>query len=354
MPVYNSKKVILLTENHILSGILPGIFLSHGLETETSPELSDPAVLRSHIADEGNTSFLRKSLINFIRREGIPPVIALDLRMQSGLDEADDPESLKLARTLVASCVLLSRANGFENFRAHLLLLADSTDPLTNEFEQNPGFLLKGMTTTDESLNSYIRELLSDDKLFHSLFFIWILRMDRERDDIVRETDIFLKGVLARIKFTRQEKSVPEQSSMHNGGDKPATVLLSLADGSVFADGIEQAGGGNEYGKLRPDVITLTGLWNHRTQKAVAEKILHLVTKGIPGKKKMRQDEEIRILADERCVMDGSTAVSAAGLLVRELAQYKKIRLIVNEENAAILRKSQGYSMIREFIRYTE
>ncbi len=84
MPVKISRKTILLSDNQFISGILPGIFLEHGLDTESSPELSDPAVLRTHVSAEGNTSFLRKNFIDFIRREGVPAIVALDLRLRSG------------------------------------------------------------------------------------------------------------------------------------------------------------------------------------------------------------------------------------------------------------------------------
>lgn len=350
MPLLQSDCAIILTDDPVMKEILPVVFSRHGISTEHSPELADTAALRNRMSADGNTSFMRKVLLDFLRSKGLPAIIAMDFRLKSGLSAADDPDSMKTVRMLVASCILFSRLEGFENFTAQILLLGKSSDALTAELEKNPQYLLGGIRTPNESLNTYIDELRSDGKKFRSIFMIRLIHTDSDREKNVLEADIFTRSVLARRNLSVRDKVVDSRTAMDNGSDVPAGIFLKLPDGKIFRDGIQLAGETDESGRLKPDVITVAGCWNHRTQRIVAEKLTNLIQHGIQGEKTFTPQEEIVILGDDRCRMDGSTAVSIAGMIVRELSAFPRLTILVSRKNESLLRNAQGYSLIRKHL----
>jgi hypothetical protein len=343
MTHHYSKKIFLISENGRIATPIRHALNRSGLDLESDyTGLHSLSVIRMGLARTGKTAFIRTELMRFIN------AFIIDGEIDLGTMARQESDKTKLLKTLVISYIILSRGKEFENLQCNLLVISKG-----DSFEQrhvNDGdahSLLKNMRTGSDIINSFIDEMAADRRLFNSRFFVNFLDSGKSTDEITMMTDTFLRSIDRRIKG-------------QTGNDAPvlltedsdaAKVIFRIDADTLYDDGAIVPPGETEYSGLNDNEFYIIGTWSHKTQREDSEKIARALLKGLGDRKRFTQDEAIVVNLDERCRIDGTTALSLAQLFIKNLSIFKKVTIRLSAANGDLFRKSQGYSMIKTIVK---
>ncbi|MFW5861057.1 MAG: hypothetical protein ACOCWZ_02305 [Spirochaetota bacterium] len=349
----NSKHIILITENNRNENALRNALATRPVEIETgNTNLYSVEDIRATIQKTRTTTFIRADLFNFIRTHGMPYFIGLDYTIDLGLGSELDPDKRKLLRTFLISCIVLSRGKGFEDIRANFLLFADP--PQLEEARSlvtRPEAVLSMLRTRDEKVNRIINTLKGNTTLFNRLFYFGCV--DNSLQSTGKEKVIagFVEAIDARAKLSASIAGKIQSREKDTPGG-PAQVVVKREDGRVIVDSLTgKSSKIADAGAMKPGQVYIVGDWTNVHIRSVADKIITLVKKGTDDFSFTPEDQIVLHLGN-LCTIDGTTATSLAQLLVNQLHGYD-ITLMVSPENQRILEKSNGYSMIRNYIKYS-
>ena len=349
----NSGRVLLITDNNRNENAMRNALATRPVELETGYQyLYSVDAIRHTINKTRNSSFLRAEMFNFIRSYGLPYFLGLDYTIDLNLDDTLDPDKRKILRTFLISSIILSRGAGFEKMRANFLLFAEP-DKVEEArlLVKRPSTLLSMLHTRDEKVNRIINTLKKNPTLFNRIFYIDCIDNSiapTQKEAAIRE---FVDAIDRRSEL---EASIAGRmkTKVDKTPGKPARVIMKLDDGRVIVDSREiPQENAEKYGSLKSREVYVAGDWTNVNIRSVAEKIALLIKKG-SGDFSFSTDEQIILHLGKLCTIDGATATSLAQLLVNQLHDYN-IVLMVSPENQRILEKSNGYSMIRSYVKYS-
>ncbi len=349
----NSKHIILITENVRNENALRNALATRPVELETeNSNLHSVKDIRTTIHRTRNTSFIRADLFNCIRTHGMPYFIGLDYTIDFGLGDELDPDRRKLLRTFLISCIVLSRGKGFENVRANFLLFADPEKlEEARSLITRPETILSMLRTRDEKVNRIISTLRGNTTQFNRLFYFNCIDNSLQSTEKEKAVADFVEAIDAREKLSASVAG-KLQSNAKDTQSAPARVMVKRDDGNVIVDGttvepseIENAA------EMNPGQVYIVGDWTNVHVRNVADRVITLVKKGTDDFSFTSEDQIILHLGN-LCAIDGTTATSLAQLLGNQLHGYN-ITLMVSPEIQRILEKSNGYSMIRNYLKYS-
>jgi hypothetical protein len=299
-------------------------------------------------ADEGVlASFIRAQLVSLIERRGVPLCFVLAFPSRMGIAKDKDPDGTLVARSLFLAFISIGMDQKYTSARFHLLVIVNGEDR-ARIIENTPSKLLSSLKISNEKINARIENLVNDKAAFAQSFLVKAVDSDTFAAHPVLMVKGFISQINARFKLeTRITSSSPPKISTKN--DAPAHLIFILENGVKYLNGnivdsISEAEG------LEPNRFHLLGSLTTKNLKDV----MNLIKQGVTGgfrDVKFAADDEIVICLGTNCMIDATAATGFAQLLVSELARYKKKKVLASSVNDGILRRSHGYSMIREFIR---
>lgn len=344
MQTFYSKKTLIYLEGNLRS--LCGTALERaGYDSGETMADSQQAIVKA--ADEGILlSFIRSQILSMIERNGIPGCIVIAFPSRYGISKEKDPDGALLMKAILLSCLIIGLEHEMSDARFHFLIVTKGDDRVRT-LNDNPEKLLALLKVEKENLKFRIDNYMKDKALLARNFLFKTVDSDRMYADPTSTVKGFLQQIDARF---RLEKKITVLSNplISTKNDAPASVYFLTADkvwfdGSFF-DSVE------ETKDLDPSKFHITGSLTTKNIKSVMEIIKSAIKDGI-GNERFTLDKEIVITLGEKCIIDATAATAFAQLMVTDLARFKKKKIIVSSANDGIMRKSTGYTMIREFVR---
>lgn len=347
LDIYSTKVFLYLPDGSLRTQITTALGLCR-IEAEQSPSrISTFEALRKEAPLAKGLSFYPQEFFSFVQRTGVPYCIVMNFLSDLSLAKETDPDRMLLLKNIMLSFITLSLKGHYAQVRAHIMLVVGRAEAaLADEYEKEPSLFLKGLVTGNEQIDARIEMLRKDKAAFARLFLIRF----QKGEDLIKSPELMVKGFITQIqtRYTLEQKlksyAAPAISTQN---EAPARVVYRCGS-AVYIDGEEDSSG--EYAAIGEGQFHILGSLTTRNLRDVTDRVKNAVTGGICGKK-FHQDDEIVVTLLADCMIDATAATGLAQLFVSGLARYKKKKIIVSSVNDGILRKSQGYGMIKEFIR---
>jgi len=366
MAITMSDKVILITEKSRITSPIKIALNKFNLEIVTDyPALTSTSVMSAGIAKSGKTAFIRTELLRFIKTKGFPRAIIMDSQIDLGREAGPDPGMLKIFKTFLIACVILSKGSEFKNIRGNFILLTKG-----NAFEKefgigkDPYSVMNLLSSQNPEINVFIDELKDNRELFDAIFSIELVDTELSSDVITESIAKFLqktaKGAApsssdpgASPAETKAAKEVAPSDEDNAGGasDTPARIVYRINAESVYDDGEVLTELTDEHSALNEKEFYIIGSWNSKTELEVSKKIASVVQKGINENARFGYGDPITFNFDDRCVIDKNTTLSIAQLFTKNFAVFKKITLKASPKNSELIQKSRGFPMIRDIFK---
>jgi hypothetical protein len=347
LDIYSNKAFLYLPDGSLRTQIESALS-SVKVNVESSTKIAAFEALRVEAPLSKGLSFFQPDFFAYVQRVGVPSCMVIQMVSDLSLPKEIDPEKLLHLNTLMLSFVRLSMNQQYAAVRANIMIVVGRADSARAEaYERDHSLFFKGMQTGNEQLDARIEMLKKDKAAFSRLFLIRFQKIE----DLIKSSELMIKGFYIQIQ-TRQtlENKLKAYASpvISTQNEAPARVIYRIDAGTVYVDG--EAGSADEYAALEAGQFHIVGALTTRNLRDVMDRIKTLVLTGAAGKKFVPDDEiVVTMLAD--CAIDATAATGLAQLFVSGLARFKKKKIIVSTVNDGILRKSQGYGMIKEFIR---
>ena len=346
-----SKKIILVTENTRIATPIKHALKKHGIEIESEYlNLHSLIIMRKGIARAGRTTFIRNEFSRFVKERGFPAAFIMDAQVDLGFQPKDDPGMIKLLKTHLISYIIFSKGREYEKLKGSFILLTRGKSfGERYGIGRDPHKVLDQLMTENPTINSYINELKKDRKRFDELFFIKLLDSETSSDTITEFVDAFLKGVIIRQNppGAAAETKAPEKTE---ADDKPARIVYKIDADTVYDDGDIVPASVELYAGCKENEFYIVGSWVSKTELDVSRKIAGAIQNGLGESKRFSFNDEIVVNIDDRCVIDKNTTLSIAQLFAKNLAAYKKIKIIISESHRDLVTKSRGFPMIKGMI----
>lgn len=368
MSIEMSEKVILITDRPRITSPIKIALNKHNLEIVTDyPALTSTSVMSAGIAKSGKTAFIRTELLRFIRAKGFPRAIIMDSQIDLGREAGPDPGMLKIFKTFLIACVILSKGTEFKNIRGNFILLTKGND-FEKEFGigNDPYSVMNLLSSQNPEINVFIDELKEKRELFDAIFSIELVDTGLSSDIITESIVNFLqktaKGAIssppapdaapAEKKTAKVEASDDDNSA--ESDDTPARIVYRINAESVYDDGKILTELTEEHAALKEKEFYIIGSWNSKTELEVSKKIASVVQKGINENARFGYGDPITFNFDDRCIIDKNTTLSIAQLFTKNLSVFKKITLAASPKNSELIQKSRGFPMIKDIFKIAE
>jgi hypothetical protein len=340
---YSQKALVLTQDKRHEMAIKTGL-LKFGVEIEKKIlNLSSLDTIRSLSVRTKNTSFIRAELYTFIREFGLPYIVVLDLRIPLGFDKTEDPDNMKLFRTFLISYIIFSMGRGFDRVHCDLLVLYDETDEALAKKLVNPMNVLQILMTKNTQVNEVIESMKADVSLFKKIITIEVF----PKSEITQSFDKKIAALNIAIATKRgvADKMLNKALvTVSNESVEPADVYYNSGRG-IYLNGEET----EDRDDVPKGTLLIEGKWTSATTKDVSERVrsilLHLVNSRV-----IQFENELTLVLGEKCIIDASVAPALAGILIKDLSRFKNVKVSISKFNQPVLSKSEGYSMIKEYI----
>ena len=347
LDIYSNKAFLYLPDGSLRTQIESALSLVK-IRVESSTKISLFEALRVEAPLAKGLSFFQHDFFAYVQRTGVPSCIVIQLVSDLSLPKEIDPEKLLHLHTLMLSFVRLSMNPQFAAVRANIMIVVGRADASRSDaYERDHSLFFKGMATGNEQLDARIEMLRKDKAAFARLFLIRFQKVE----DLIKSSELMIKGFYVQIQ-TRQtlENKLKAYASpvISTQNEAPARLIYRIDAQTVYVDG--EAGSSEEYAQLASGQFHIVGSLTTRNLRDVMDRIKTQVLAGVAAKKFIPDDEIVVTMLAE-CTIDATAATGLAQLYVSGLARFKKKKIIVSTVNDGILRKSQGYGMIKEFIR---
>jgi hypothetical protein len=271
----------------------------------------------------------------------------VELPYKHPLQIQKDPDGYALARSLLLSLLVIGMEQKYSEGRANLFVVSNDVERIRST-DKAPESILSIIDPQNEQVKLRLENFMKDRIAFSRQFLVKIV----SSESFVREPDLMISGFLSQITArTNLEKKISPLSSpaVSMKNEASAKVVFVLDSEKCWIDG-EITETPADMTDLKKNVIHVIGAVHTKNLKEVTNRIRTLVTGGA-GEQKFPAAEELVITMGSRCTIDATAAMGFAQLLVSELSKYKKKKVIVSRINDGVLRKSQGFMMIREYVR---
>lgn len=337
-----SKKVILLVDGTLKDSLAAG-FSSHGFSCGNSVLESFDALQKASERDV-LASFVRAQIVSIIEREGMPYAFVLTFPSIKFASKEDNKGDF-LLRVLFLVLLVVGMSQKYQDLRSNILIIAEN-EISYKKIAYEPASFISNIKAENDQIANRIKMLSEDNAAFSRLYFVRAMR----RAEIIRDAALMVNGFIYQIDArSKLEKKIP----VYTGGaistkDDSASTVYYRAGNDVWING-EKASAEN-YSELRERAFVIKGSIHTKNIRNV----ITIIKKGIEGSIEGTDfpiNDEIVIVIGEQCSIDKTVAAAFAQLFITELARYKTKKIIVSSVNDVIIRSSQGYSMIREFMR---
>ncbi len=342
-----SNNIIILCENKNKISYIVDWFKVFDYELDQRfLQLNSLSILRKIISANQNTVILRTELFRFIKENGYPFAIIMDATIDSGLDSTKDADGLRIFRTLLISYIILRNGKGFENISANILLICN--DEEYEWFDQYRSYmhrLLYDIKTNDTVMNNFITYLIENPTVFNSFFYITAIKVGK-KDEIELGLENFVHNIKER---SNQQQKKEAATSLDNTNHEPAEVVFKNND-------IKLVENDTVIHPLSEQLITngqfiVNGYWTNKTQFEVVNRLIAVRNLFLLHNVQLKKNFPITILIDDTCSVDGSTAISLSGLIHKDFSDYA-VTIKVSNKNGVILKKSKGFIMIKNNIKW--
>jgi len=346
MVIETSQKILLLTKNKTIHHPIHNALTQEKLESaENYLNLTSLSVIQRAIEKTKNTTFIRTELLRFIRENGFPRFIAMDYKIDTGLDTMYDPDHMKILRTFLISFIILTRGKGFENLQGNIILFfKEDEDKYITHFERNPEKILDLLKTKDETVNSFIHELKTDLKKFNKLFLIKCISFTEQPQAITNEIINYINAIKIRDKL---RYTSPKSVSVDRI-DIPADIIYKTQNGTLFINNsmTEEI---NKYEDIPAEIIFIKGAWTNKTLMDVAQRLVAFITTE-KDDVNFAPNDEIILNMGEDCIVDGTTTTYLIQTLSRELSGFTNLHIKISEKNYSILEQTKGFTLIKKYL----
>jgi hypothetical protein len=343
-----SKNAIVLTSSNRLDLAIKSALNSISIKPVTDiPNLSALSTIARVLQSTKNTAFIRAELFKYIQEKGYPFLVVLDLRLDLGLEKADDPDNMKIFRAFLISYLIFSMGRGFDKLHLNLLMLYDDQDAgIAEMLAGKPERILSVLYTRNEQVNELIAKMKKDTTLFYHIFSIKFMPKTDVLRNISEELASFKTTIEGKIKI-REKALKMKLASVSNDQKEPANVFFR-ANGQLYFNGNVVDNEQSELDLSDGDVVVI-GHWTSRTMKEVSSRLKKSISQAMKDKN-FTQEELLNIHLPEKCIIDGSIASVLAGIVNTDLQKFAQKKVHVSKFNKATLEQSQGFKMVKEFL----
>ena len=163
------------------------------------------------IKTTNNTEFFRKAFLRSVNDSGFPDLIAIDYKIDLGLDSADDPDQRKLFNTILISCIILSIENKSDKIKWNFLLIANEIHfNVVNKFLSNTIELLDIIHTKNNNINKYIEELKKNPAGFNELFNFNFIVRNYSHEEVEEMINYYFNNNSDNEESAESEKTTPD------------------------------------------------------------------------------------------------------------------------------------------------
>jgi len=135
-------------------------------------------------------------------------------------------------------------------------------------------------------------------------------------------------------------------SALSNDDRLPADVYFNSGS-AIFCNG-EVAP--DTHMDVANGILKVEGKWTSGTTRDVAQRVRTTLLK-LVNAKLISYTDDLAIELGDKCIIDASVAPALAGILIKDLSRFSNITVRISKFNYPVLAKSEGYSMIKSFVR---
>ncbi len=338
-----SNRIIVITQNKDSKAAAAAIAAQHQLVIEENEKLHSLDAIIKEVESSKSTAFLRSSLHTFIREHGIPFMIIIDYPVVA--ETRTDAIMQKIFNTLLISFMIIARGSGLENIKGNFFVNITKGDvQLFKNIIIHPEKLLANVKTNDDKVNAIIN-LYTDQKVFHTLFFIKPCT-GTTKEDIAHELSAYIDAVKKRHVLI--EKIMEKQKYTAPRSKDAAKVLVKLSEDKIVLDHEMIITRDSAYQKYTTGHIYVLGDWTNIHSRKVAGKVITAIKDGFADWKPGSDDPVIIHLED--AVVDHTTAATLAQIAFNELKGFSNIKIYCNEKNYKTLEAADGFGLIKKLV----
>ncbi|HRX16412.1 MAG TPA: hypothetical protein P5123_08865 [Spirochaetota bacterium] len=350
---YSRKALLFSSDRRVEMQLRKSLsFISIELE-KNIPNLSSLNTIKTVAKSLKGTGFMRAELFNFIQTTGFPYLVIMDFRLDLGLDTQNDPGNLKLLKTFLISYIIFSMGRGFDKLHLNLLLIYNQDDTASaEELSEKPERLLSLLHTKNDEVNALISRMKNDNTLFKKIFSIRFVARQGIENSLDETIKTFNSSITARNNLTNER--VKKSLGAVQKGEKNAADVYYLCGQNCYQNGTVCSDVPTRYQIASPGSLYVEGYWISTTTREVADRIIKSVATALKAKG-IQKGEDLVIHLQEKCIIDGTTATALTGLIIQHLQKlYNGVSVKVSRFNEPILKNSQGFSMIKEYLVYED
>lgn len=352
MPGKIKDNIFILTEDQSLAESFKATVLMNNLTPvdDESPLGSLKKIITDYEA-AGNTSFIKKDIIDYIKNRNFPFLYIMDLRIKTGISE--DSDTLRILKTLLLTYTVLTRSEYSKDIILNLALITSPEDfHKIHSMINNPILILNILKTGDVKINRVIEEIKNSPELFNNHFTISFIENNGDNFKVQADLNLFITKIKFKDKLKNKIKNQQKKKESGIDNTKTESARVIYSDGStLYINGeVSDNKDRSDYKNIEPGELYIDGAFTGYNRLETVNRIIKIIKKGLNHDIKFSKDENIFINLDSRCRVDTTIPVTLAQLLVKDLPDYKKIKIKIDKKNNAIMKDGQGYNMLSRYL----
>ncbi len=307
--------------------------------------------IKKRTAESGDLSFIKNDIIAYIKQKILPFLFIVDLRIHTGHND-----TLKVLKNILVTYIILSKSEYSKDILLNIAILAGSDDfKKLDSVIRNPSLVLNILKTGDDKINKIIDDFKVNNEHFNNFFTITVIEKSNDLFKTEANINLFINKIKLKHKLRDKlyTKSRKPESGIDNKKTEPALILYSNGS-DIYIDG-ENSGNHDpeQHGPINPGELYIQGPFTGYNRLETVTMLKKVIKNGLNGELKFAKDDDIYINLSADCRIDATIPVTLAQLLIKDLPDYKKIKIKINKENRTIMEGSQGYSMLKKYIIFT-
>lgn len=352
MPGKIKDNIFIITEDESLAESFKATVLMNNLTpVDDNAPLGSLNTIIEDSVKTGNLSFIKNQIIGYIKNKNFPFLYILDLRIKTGI--SNDTDTLRILKTLLLTYVVLTRSEYSKDIILNLALLVSPEDfNRIQSMINNPALILNILKAGDEKINRVIDELKSNPEKFNNHFTLTFIDKSRDNFKIQADLNLFVSKIKLKEKIRDKIKNQHKKTDRGIDNTKTDSAQVIYSSGSaIFINGeISDSYDSSLAGNIEPGELYIQGAFTGYNRLETVNNLIKIIKKGLSNDIKFSKDDNIYINLDSRCRVDTTIPVTLAQLLVKDLPDYKKIKIKIDKKNNAIMKEAQGYNMLSRYL----
>ena len=352
MPGRIVDRVFVITEDEAFcSAAITTVTKNSLTPADNESPLGSYDYIRKKSSESGDLSFIKNDIIAYIKQKIFPFLFILDLRINTG-----HSDTLKVLKTILVTYIILSKSEYSKDILLNIAILAGSDDfQKLGSVIKNPSLVLNILKTGDEKINMVIDDFKINNEHFNNFFTITVIEKSNDLFKTEANINLFINKIKLKQKLRDKlsTKSRKPESGIDNKKTEPALILYSNGS-DIYING-ENSGTPDpvKHNSIIPGELYIHGPFTGYNRLETVTQLKKIIKNGLNGELKFAKDDDIYINLSSDCRIDATIPVTLAQLLIKDLPDYKKIKIKINKENRTIMEGSQGYSMLKRYIIFT-